>query len=537
VSQVRPASIVVYKAEPDLIYPLFSSWIDLPGNTEEDIDGIYFSSENKGWVIGHDIVLSTQDGGNSWIEKEIATNGNYRSVFFADTLCGWISMNSGVIQKTTDGGENWQEFECGITESISDIFFVNNNKGWLSSGYGIIGVSDDGGETWFLQENPTTNSLSSIYFIDSLRGWMAGERTILSTHNGGLSWEVQYLEEGYPQSYFTSIVFSDTLNGWATGNTNGGHNLFHTTDGGANWYLQSDGVPKTSYYDMYFLDSEHGYLVGKNGSVLSTHEGTFMGPGFLSQPQDTIVCTGIILTIELDIVGDSMSFQWIKNHDVLEGAVYNPLIIDQITTDDGGVYSCIIYSKGGFEESDEFFVSCAPPVEITGHPQDEQVYENDTVIFNLAVSGALPISYQWQKNGDDIPGAIYNVYPIYGTQLADSGYYRCIVGNDCKTDTTNEAKLTVLPASSINEINEGVGISIIPNPVKSNCEIIFGKTIQNGKYEIYLVSGIMIKMGEINGSLKMVQMQNSIPKVQYILNQEAQFTKLNVSMPMQNLEV
>jgi hypothetical protein len=150
--------------------------------------------------------------------------------------------------------------------------------------------------------------------------------------------------------------------------------------------------------------------------------------------------------------------------------------------------------------SDKFMVSIKPNVDVTGHPQDQMVYENDTVIFNLAVSGALPIHYQWQKNGIDISGAIYNIYPIYGVQLSDSAYYRCIVSNDCSVETTNEAWLTVLPASSIKEMNHEASFSILPNPVKSNCRISFQQKIEQGHYEIFSMSGEKIRSEEFSNT-------------------------------------
>ncbi|MCD4697728.1 MAG: T9SS type A sorting domain-containing protein, partial [Bacteroidales bacterium] len=149
--------------------------------------------------------------------------------------------------------------------------------------------------------------------------------------------------------------------------------------------------------------------------------------------------------------------------------------------------------------TDEFMVSVKPNASITGHPQDEVAYENDTVTFNLAVTGALPIYYQWQKNGENIPGAVYNVYPIYGVQLSDSGYYRCIVSNDCNVDTTLEAKLTVLPASGINEKSGYNSILIFPNPVQDYLKISFKHKIRSAEYKIFNQGGILKTYGKIYG--------------------------------------
>ena len=62
-----------------------------------------------------------------------------------------------------------------------------------------------------------------------------------------------------------------------------------------------------------------------------------------------------------------------------------------------------------------------------------------------AASGTAPLSYQWQKNGVDIPTATTASYTTLPTVLADTGStYRCRVTNSAGSTTSNAATLTVL---------------------------------------------------------------------------------------------
>ena len=50
--------------------------------------------------------------------------------------------------------------------------------------------------------------------------------------------------------------------------------------------------------------------------------------------------------------------------------------------------------------------------------------------FSVTASGMTPLTYQWQKNGVDIPGAMGSTYPTPPTTLADSGsQFRVRVSN------------------------------------------------------------------------------------------------------------
>ena len=81
---------------------------------------------------------------------------------------------------------------------------------------------------------------------------------------------------------------------------------------------------------------------------------------------------------------------------------------------------------------------------ITMHPQDQTAALGGSATFTVAASGTPPLSYQWQRNDVDIPGAGSTSYTITGVQLQDNGaMFRCRVSNASGTATSNPARLTV----------------------------------------------------------------------------------------------
>jgi hypothetical protein len=89
------------------------------------------------------------------------------------------------------------------------------------------------------------------------------------------------------------------------------------------------------------------------------------------------------------------------------------------------------------------FDDTVPPV-ISTQPEDRIVTVGQTATFSVVAEGTEPLSYQWQKNGGDIPGATSASYTTPATTLTDDGAtFRCVVTNSAGSATSNEARLTV----------------------------------------------------------------------------------------------
>jgi hypothetical protein len=64
--------------------------------------------------------------------------------------------------------------------------------------------------------------------------------------------------------------------------------------------------------------------------------------------------------------------------------------------------------------------------------------------FQVVASGALPLSYQWRKNGATIAGATKSKYTTPPTTLTDNGsLFSVVVSNGVGSATSNNAVLTV----------------------------------------------------------------------------------------------
>ncbi len=85
-----------------------------------------------------------------------------------------------------------------------------------------------------------------------------------------------------------------------------------------------------------------------------------------------------------------------------------------------------------------------PPTIITP-PANVMVTEPNSATFRVVATGSAPLSYQWRRNGSNIPGATGSVYTLSATTVAaDNGaQFDVVVANGVSNVTSAPATLTV----------------------------------------------------------------------------------------------
>lgn len=66
---------------------------------------------------------------------------------------------------------------------------------------------------------------------------------------------------------------------------------------------------------------------------------------------------------------------------------------------------------------------------ILSQPQDIKCIIGHQAVFSVTAAGTPNITYQWRKDGHNIPNAVSSTYTIASVRVQDQGYYSVQVSN------------------------------------------------------------------------------------------------------------
>ncbi|RPH96477.1 T9SS C-terminal target domain-containing protein [candidate division KSB1 bacterium] len=243
------------------------TWSDqLPPITIGGRSRILFRDAQHGWIVsgtGTRPILTTSDGGQSWIHFQSPTSASINSIASWDFHHAVAVGAHGYIFVTNDEGANWTETSyrrdwAGVCSGV----FSDSMHGWLIGGISDgnnaidkIWCTTDGGQFWMEQSLGINTSLKSGCSADANTVWLLGHNGIvLHTDNGGAFWQQQTALSG---RNILNFDFHDTFNGAAVE----GNSIFITSDGGESWSEYSSTY-WGSYSDVAYADALNIWAVG-----------------------------------------------------------------------------------------------------------------------------------------------------------------------------------------------------------------------------------------------------------------------------------
>lgn len=174
--------------------------------------------------------------------------------------------------------QGWIRLQPGITISLYSVSFASELIGIAAGGRASeVYRTTDGGAIWQHVVLPSgidsTWSITKIHFVDEQRGYLVGgkrggatpdQALVLSTTDGGASWQSVALDESLSQAVYYDISFPSQSVGYIDGGrstvTDGV--LAKTTDGGLTWQRIAKPGGHYYYYEAEFRDEENGMVIG-----------------------------------------------------------------------------------------------------------------------------------------------------------------------------------------------------------------------------------------------------------------------------------
>jgi photosystem II stability/assembly factor-like uncharacterized protein len=260
-----------------------NDWVLQDAKVKGYMQNIFFLNKRLGWALSWGLgpeyygsyILHTTNGGNVWDTASYSIPDVYiRTIYFQDSLYGFMGGNPAILLRTTNGGAAWEK--CEVDSVVVAGFPVNKFR-FFSRDYGIAcgGIMDIAGVIWtttnrgaFWSVKPIApEPVNDVHFFDSLNILaLAGDyeygTSQMRTTNGGINWSYENIGVfGIPYT----MTFRNNTEAWCPMGYL--QSFLMTSNSGYNWQ-QIDTPDSTKIFDIQFLNNRFGIGVGLKGSVI-----------------------------------------------------------------------------------------------------------------------------------------------------------------------------------------------------------------------------------------------------------------------------
>lgn len=240
--------------------------VQSPGQKTTDLTSVWFTDALNGWVGTYDgHIFHTNDGGETWELQFTNPEHNFQDQPWAFTSLRFLTAGTGYaaghfLYKTDDGGKTWLKEQTGCGAEYLDVrqdavlasgdscaALEPGTSGWErlagSNNVGAMAIASatevwslrtatygpyvshtmDGGVKWLsvtprrsdgVEIRLADTNLGDMDFVDSDHGWFVNMRNVISTQDGGKTWETV---EAASSGILTAIQMIDLEGGFAVG--------------------------------------------------------------------------------------------------------------------------------------------------------------------------------------------------------------------------------------------------------------------------------------------------------------------------------
>ncbi|MDX1953441.1 MAG: hypothetical protein SFY81_14785 [Verrucomicrobiota bacterium] len=169
---------------------------------------------------------------------------------------------------------------------------------------------------------------------------------------------------------------------------------------------------------------------------------------FTQQPQSAVKNLAGSVTFTAATFGGSEWYQWFFNDTSIPGANTYFYTKNNLTHADAGEYWVMVYGPDCQARSDRATLTINGKPTIQVQPVAAITCEGGEARFSVKAIGTGTSTYQWRKNGVDIPGATAFELLISNAASSDAAAYSVVVSNPYGSTTSSSANLTLTACAS-----------------------------------------------------------------------------------------
>jgi alpha-tubulin suppressor-like RCC1 family protein len=377
--------------------------------------------------------------------------GDYHSLFLKTDGSVWAA-----------GGNFSGQFGDGTTSNRSTPVQVMTGVSAISASAGHSLFLKTDGSVWAaggnfsgqLGDGTTSNRSTPVQVMTGVSAISAGDSSSLFLKIDGSVWATGYnasgqLGDGTTSNRSTPIQVISGVSAIYTGNS---MSLFLKIDGSV-WATGSnasgqlgDGTYRDHKVPVQAMTGVAAFAHGRSYTLFLKTDGTVWAAGYNNSGafgngtrDSSITPVQSVMTSVSAISAGTYHSLFLKTDGTVWAAGYNywGQLGDGTLTDR--------------YEPVQVMISNPVPPQITVQPATALgAVATQTVTLSVTAIGGTPdLSYQWQKNGANIPSALSAVLSLSFLQATDSGSYRCVVTNSLGSVTSNPCVLTVYAETNL----------------------------------------------------------------------------------------
>jgi poly(3-hydroxybutyrate) depolymerase len=173
-------------------------------------------------------------------------------------------------------------------------------------------------------------------------------------------------------------------------------------------------------------------------------------PVIVAQPQNQTNLLGSTATFQVMATGTPpLSYQWRSYASAISftnifGATNDSLVLTNVQPTQRR-FGVVVSNTEGTVTSTLATLTVQLPPGITLQPVSAVASIGQSVSFSVTASGTAPFRYQWQRNGEDLPGRTNSSLSFAAAQPTNDAAYRVVASNPYGAVTSRVATLSVLP--------------------------------------------------------------------------------------------
>lgn len=180
-------------------------------------------------------------------------------------------------------------------------------------------------------------------------------------------------------------------------------------------------------------------------------------PVFTVQPASQAALAGSSVTLSVAASGTPAPvYQWFRDNTALFGSNGPSLTFASVQPADAGSYRVVATNSAGSVSSSVATLTVNAPPGIGAAPSNQAISAGETLTLTVTATGVPAPTFQWLKDGVEIPGATATTYTVASAGQIDAGVYTVRLTNSVGSVTSAGITVTVKSSRLANLSTRGL---------------------------------------------------------------------------------